>query len=628
MIDKIRSFQESRIVKGILGLTALSFMSLFGITGYLGSAGKNKPVIQVGSTAVFQEEISRLYQRDMQMLSRLTGEDGENNEALRNSLLQGIVQKELSKAIINETADDYNVKVGDDLIRQIIFSQAEFINPDGRFNMDKFRRLLQTSNMSEKEYIELLRQDILKQHLVQTPVEELNTPKTAESLLNKIANQRKTFKYILINPDMLNVDRKISDEELEQYYEDFSVQFIEPEKRDVSFLVISSDSLAKKIMPSDAEIKAYYQENIDQFVIPEQRQVLQMAFDDEETANKAAESLKSGKDFYAVAKEFAGQDKAATELGLVSKDMLIADMADEVFSAKINEVVGPFQSDMGWHIMKAVKIVPVKETKLEAAKNKIIDALRQEQAYEQAMDASREIEDEIGSGKGLDEIASEYQAKIYNAKGLSEDGNFVTAPGKYSDLIKSADFIDTAFSYNQGEISQILETEDGFALLRVDNITDAHNKEISEVKDEIAQMWEENEKSAIMQEIVNDVLHDMESGDKIEEVAARFKLSLNSSAPITREGSFAGLNKAQIAEIFHEKVGSAKVLDLDGKKMIVTTTKIINDQRKPSKEAADVTKFKFQSDLSRQAADTLIKAYGKNYKTKVKYKNIGLLEDE
>lgn len=62
--------------------------------------------------------------------------------------------------------------------------------------------------------------------------------------------------------------------------------------------------------------------------------MLQMVFDSQEEADKANAALKEGKDFYAVAKELAKQDREATNLGFVSQDMLIADMSEAVFKAK------------------------------------------------------------------------------------------------------------------------------------------------------------------------------------------------------------------------------------------------------------------------------------------------------
>ena len=54
MISKIRKYQDSWLTKAILALTALSFMSLFGISGYVNRAGKNRAVIKVDNMEILQ----------------------------------------------------------------------------------------------------------------------------------------------------------------------------------------------------------------------------------------------------------------------------------------------------------------------------------------------------------------------------------------------------------------------------------------------------------------------------------------------------------------------------------------------------------------------------------------------
>ena len=77
MITKIRNFQDSWFVKGILILTALSFMSLFGVSGYLGSAGKNQAIIKVDDVVIYQDEINEQYNHEVQMAKNLFGDNLE-----------------------------------------------------------------------------------------------------------------------------------------------------------------------------------------------------------------------------------------------------------------------------------------------------------------------------------------------------------------------------------------------------------------------------------------------------------------------------------------------------------------------------------------------------------------------
>lgn len=86
--------------------------------------------------------------------------------------------------------------------------------------------------------------------------------------------------------------------------------------------------------------------------------------------------LKSGKDFYAVAQETAGQDKETTDLGYVAKDLLIADMAEDVFAIRKGEIAGPAKSDLGWHIMKVTDIKAGSKADKAEARRKIVETLK------------------------------------------------------------------------------------------------------------------------------------------------------------------------------------------------------------------------------------------------------------
>lgn len=624
MITKLSKFKDSWVIKVLLSLTALSFVSLFGITGYIGSAGKNNAVIKVGPVRVTKAEINAQYNHELQTAKNLFGDNLEITDAMRLALMQGIIQKELINAIMKETADDLGVSISDAYIRKIIFSQSEFLDADGNFSREKFNRLLSASGWSESKYIQTLKQDVIKQHLIYGLAENFNIPKFMTPYFEKINNQQKVFKYITIDSEKLPIDRKISDDELEQYYQDFAPQFVEPEARDISFMVLSTDDIAARINPNNEDIEAYYQENISRFVTPEKRNILQMAFDEEKDAAAAMVKLKSGADFYAVAKDLAKQDKSATELGWVEKDQMIADMGDKMFSLKNDEVAGPVKSEMGWHIMKVTGIKAKTEMPKAEARKKIIGEIQKERAYDEAYDITTKIEDEIGAEKPLEDIAKENKVKIHKAQGITDDGNARIMPKEFNKLLKSTDFIDSVFSYNANEISQVIEEEDGFVIVRIDAIKDAHPKSIEAVRPEIEKMWAANERSAIAQEIVNDVTHDLENGDKIEEVAVRFKLPVNTTKPLKRNENFANLNGLQMKELFQEPLGNPKLYGQDNVQIIAVASKIVENGAKLSKEESNALRMKAASEIVQDAANQLVNAYGSNYKVKVDYKEAGI----
>jgi len=160
MIEKIRSIQDSWFMKAILVLTALSFMSLFGISGYIGSAAQDKSVIEVDDIAISQAQILQQLNRELQTARKLFGEDIEVNDSIRMALLQNIIQKELSNAIIRKTAQDNHVVISDTLVSKIIAAMPEFRGVDGKFNPEQMRMVLSNAGFSESMYINQLKEDM------------------------------------------------------------------------------------------------------------------------------------------------------------------------------------------------------------------------------------------------------------------------------------------------------------------------------------------------------------------------------------------------------------------------------------------------------------------------------------
>lgn len=625
MISKIRKYQDSWLTKAILALTALSFMSLFGISSYVSSAGKNRAVIKVDNIEILQDEMNIKLNNSIRKAQNMFGDNIEINDAVRKNILSNLVKENLSSMIIAREAQKEGVNISDELIQQIIATQPEFMDASGRFSPEILRRQLSYFDMSEQEYINELRQNILDRHLVLSPVADIKFPQFMNHYIAKIENQQKVFSYVEVNPSILKIDRTISEEEIDQYYQDFAPQFEEPEKRDVSFIELKISELAKGYTPSEDEIKNYYKENSNTYITPEKRQVLQMVFDSEAKANEAFVMLQKGSDFYQVAMDKANQDKETTRLGEVTTDSLLPELSEDVFEAKLNQVVGPINSEFGWHLLKVTQINPKKETPLSSVKNKIISILQQEQAYDQALSIVNDIEDKIGNGADLNSIADEYKTKIHNVEDLKDDGNYSSlSNNKFKDLVTSSDFLENAFSYNQNEISQVIETEDGFVLTSVNKIKDAHIKDLDVVKPEIIKIWTENEKSAIAQEIVNDVIADLDNGENLVDIATRFNLKLKTTLPLKRGESFANLNPIQTVEAYQTALNEYKLLNNGNSTIIITPTKVINTNKTISKNQQEDINIRMQKETEQNLANELIDSYAKDMDVRVKYRLLGL----
>lgn len=627
MMGKIRKAQDSWLAKTILFLTALSFMSLFGVSSYVGSAGKNKPVIKVDGLEVLQSDLAA--QVDKQLTMAKSFVDEEYLEAIKPNIIFQTINKNLTDLIVKRTAQKLGMSISDDLVRRYIFNKAEFMDDMGRFDVNKMRRILATYGMSEREYIEQTKLDIIKEHLIATPIENMEVPEIMAEYAAKMMKQKRVFKYIVLDAKKVKIDRKISEDELEQYYEDFIVDFTNPEKREADFIFISYKDIADTIKVSDEDIQEYYKNNIDRFETPEQRNIKQISFESEDEAQNALQSIKSGKKkfddvavYYAEKHINSEGNSVWVSSGFLSKDLLAEEIAEPAFAAKKNSMLDLIEFNSTWNIVRVEDIKKAEKMDERKAKEEIKKELQQEGMFDEIQKTIRSVDDKVGEGLNLVEIADFVNSKVQNAKNITEAGEPVEVNNMFRDVVKDFTFVDTAFSYNIDEVSQVVELNDGLLILEVKNIVEASAKDMNSVKPQIVKIWEENERNAIVQEIINDVTNDIESGDDIKEVAKRFALDFKVTKPLGRTETFEDIAEQAIARLFRENYNTPKVVDLDTKKIIVISEK---DSGKIDVSERDImnAKMALRMGMIQEYSLHVLNSFAKDYNIKVDYKLVG-----
>lgn len=628
MINKLAKAQKSWIAKLILTLTALSFMSLFGITGYLASASNNRTVIKVDNIEISQAEFSYQFQKELNAAKNMLDIDlnDEASDELRSSLMNAISQRMVRDSIVDRTAQKYHVSFRPELISQIIRSEPSFKDIAGNFNQDLFRRVLSENNISEQEYVKSVQRGLAEQILISWPTRLINVPDVLLNTELKVDNKRRTFKYLTIKPEEIKVDRKITQEEIEQYYDDFAPSFVAPETRDLSVLYLSIADIADNMKISDEEVKAYYDEHIENYEQKEKRDVLQMMFENEEDANNAYAKLQKGSDFYYVASNDAKQTKEETDLGEVQEDELVFEIAEDVFALKKGGYTKPVQVGDVWQIMKVANIIAPTKTNYETAAKEIRQEILSEGLYDEIYDVLSKIEDELGAGKTLEEIAPMFNAEVLKVEALADDGTVQKTPEKLAALVKSADFIDAAFSYAVGETSQTIEADEGLAVLRVDDLVETHQKPIEDVTPEIKAMWENNEKTAIAQETMNDIMHDLENGEDLAKSARRYGLHVYKSQPITRNETFADLDYNSIRELFMQDLHTPYQTMAGENYLIAVSEQDFENSAPLSENEKALVKLKTEQGLTADLQKAMLDSYAKDYKIKIKYKLMGIEE--
>jgi PPIC-type PPIASE domain len=151
---------------------------------------------------------------------------------------------------------------------------------------------------------------------------------------------------------------------------------------DINFRV-REDVLANKIRQevtkdstsiSDDDIEQYYDQNEQQFSQPERRDLQKIQTKDKAKAEEALRRLNSGESFKKVAKDLSTDPTTKQQggrlLGL-AKGQQEPELDKAIFSAEQDKLVGPIKTQSGFHVFKVSKVTPASKQSLEQSKESI-----------------------------------------------------------------------------------------------------------------------------------------------------------------------------------------------------------------------------------------------------------------
>lgn len=625
MINKFAKMHNSIFTKIILTVTALSFMSLFGVSGYISTANSNKTVIKVDDFEISQSEFSYLLQRQLLEFKNMSGIDFSENGEAKAQIADALLKSTTNDLILDNTMKRFKVDFTNGLIKQIIMATPQFLN-NGTFSREMYNAYLRQSGMDEKEFIQRLKRNVARNILIDSQVSFTNVPEIQQKMMEKVVGQRRTFKYIKVENKGVVITRKPSKEELDQYYDDLKEELMLPEKRNITVLFLSQSDLEKKIDVTPEEINTYYKEHIDEFEQSAQRHVLQMVFETQEKAETALAKLKNGADFMAEAKE-NGQSENDTDLGFVGKEDLADELAEIIFALPLNKVSDVKKVADSWQILKVTAQKEAYKMSKAEADAQIISEIRQDKVYDNSYAIASEIEDKLGAGTELSAIAEVYNVPLYSVSGLDETGHYDKADGVLAGLLKNKDVVEAAFSYNEGEVSQTVETDDGIAVVRVDEIVESHQQPREEATAKLQEFWLENERASIVQELIDNIQHDLDAGDDLTSVAHRYKLVVKNTMPVTRDEKIDSLTTNDMRTLFTVSKNEPQIIKSDDDYIVVEATNVYDDASSLSDADKKVIVQALYTENQQEMTDALLKDFARNYNVEVNYHRAGLTEE-
>lgn len=385
-------YKHKRLLQiGLLVLIVPPF-ALFGIDFYFKNTDTAGSLAKVGGSSISEAEFSQaLRQSQDKMREMMKGNPDPsmlNSPQLKESVLNELIERRVTLA----RAGKSGMAVSDAELQKIIAGVEAFHDTTGKFSRERYRQLLQGQGMTPAMFENQIRTNIMLDQIRGAYSGSAFVPVSVADRLLKIREQEREVSQVVFNPADFRKQVNVSDADAKKYFDDHKNDFVVPERVKVEFVVLSLEGFQRNVQVTDEEVKKFYDENLSRYQVAEERRashilipVAASAPAEEKAKAKAqaddllAQAKANPKKFGELAAKFSkdpGSAEKGGDLGFFTRGLMVKPFDEAAFSMKVGEIVGPIETQYGYHIIRMDAIKPVQTTPLAAVKAQIVEDLR------------------------------------------------------------------------------------------------------------------------------------------------------------------------------------------------------------------------------------------------------------
>ena len=541
MLQSMRQGAQSTAAKIIIGLIVLSFAA-FGLETLLpGGAGSS--VADVNGEEISPFALQEAVTQQKRQLVSILGDNIDpamlDDDRLQPRALESLIQRTLllqKSVALNLIASE--AQVG----KSITAMEAFQLN--GAFSPDAYRSVLANVGYTPERFRRAQAEDIVLTQL-QTAISETEfiTPNELSAAANVIAEERDVRYLVVSDADLVPPDA-VSDEGLQQYYEDNQATFFNPEQLIADYILLEASSFAVTV--DESVVEEQYEAVKDEYVVAEQARVshiLLIQGDDESDSDYSqritavSERLALGELFTDLAGELSddlGSASMGGELGFTDGTAFPDEMEEAIaLLASPGDISQPVETDAGTHFIRLEERISGDSVDYESVREELRASIEASEAERALLVAVEELRDLVFNAVDLGEPAQALGTVVSQSNAFSRDeGEGIFADERLREIAFSADVKDA------GNNSEVIELSGKrFAVVRVSEVREPQVAPFSEVETEVRAALEAELEAASLIEIRGNAESMLGAGESLEVVAQSLGLEWRVELAATRLSS-------------------------------------------------------------------------------------------
>ena len=533
MLQNIRNNIQGAAAKFIIALIIVPF-ALFGIDSLFGGSGQVPAAVVNGekiSEAELQQAISLQKRRLLGMMGDQIDPAMLDDAILRKPALTTLIKQQL----LLQAAAETGIEISTAQLHTTIAAMPQF-QEDGRFSQARYEQVLRAQGYSGAFFKQLLRSDLTIQQLSSAVAGSAFVAGPELSRAIGLLHEMRDYHFITIAQAPYRDSVKVSDEEVESYYQENAQKFLSEAAVRYSYIEVSEEDFFEPV--SEDQVVAEYQRLVsasnDQ-VEREAAHILVEITDDmsREDALAKLESIRQailgGADFAEQARQYSADAGSAADggaLGFTAGESFPAEFEEALAALGDGEVSQVVETEAGLHLIKLLSVRQPDVPSIDSARLEITERLRRQQAMPRLIGAVEDLRDLVFNAENLTMPAKELGLEVKQSewqKQSEESGLFAHA------ALKAAAF--NAELRSQGLNSEVFElTPERFAVIHVEEHKAPQTLPLAEVRAAIVADIEQSKAELAAAEKAAVVQAELNSGRRAEEVAKAEQLTWNAVA--------------------------------------------------------------------------------------------------
>lgn len=543
MLQIFRDKAQSIVIQAIVVIIALVFI-FWGVGTNM--MNKQEAAIVVNDEEISFQQFQQAYDQSYARIAQQFGGTIPKGLAESLNIKQQVITQLTQQALLRQGGIDMGLMVSGHEVQQEIETMIQF-QENGQFNLERYKTILASNRLSPTKFEKSMRYDLLSQKTIDSLSGFAQAPSAFEiENLYNLEKETVSVSYVVVTPDTYLPEIEASDADLETWYQDAGDRYQTDPMVQLTYLPFSFQEIGSKITIEDSAILNYYDQHLTEYQIPEKRRASHILYkaSPEDSAEvhdaqriKAEEILKqaqNGEDFATLAKEHSEGPSGPNggSLGLFSQGQMVKPFEDAVFSMQSGDISEIVKTDFGYHIILLEEIQIGSVQTIEEVRDKIISALQLEQAKPLAFQLANEAYEKIiGGGSLAAYLEATPDANVIETEFFSQ----VKPP---AGMASDRQFLERAFNLKANELSSIIETKDGYAIISASAIKDPEIPELETIKDKVTADFKVEKAGEAAKLTAEKLISDnQQENSSFADIAREAGLDIQESGPLTKSGA-------------------------------------------------------------------------------------------